>query len=111
MSYGATGGAAPSAEVKQLFIKQLEVNGTVLCTRGEADRVLAFCQVYPIVPVIHPRFTLADIHAAYDSLARGEQLGMLVIEIRCAQVGGLVDACPSSGVAYPVPGAGRFEPI
>ena len=81
VSYGATGGAGPSADVKRLFIKQLELIGTVLCTRGEADRMLAFCQAHPIVPVIDRRFTLTDIHAAYDYLARGDQFGKLVVEI------------------------------
>ena len=81
VSYGATGGADPSADVKRLFIKQLEVIGTVLCSRGEADRMLAFCQVHPVVPVIDRRFALADIRAAYDHLAQGDQFGKVIIEI------------------------------
>ncbi len=81
VSYGATGGADPSADVKRLFIKQLEVIGTVLCSRGEADRMLAFCQAHPIVPVIDRRFALSNIHVAYDHLARGDQFGKVVIEI------------------------------
>jgi NADPH:quinone reductase-like Zn-dependent oxidoreductase len=81
VSYGATGGADPSADVKRLFIKQLEMIGTVLCTRGEADRMLAFCQARPILPAIDRRFPLADIHAAYNHLARGDQFGKVVIEI------------------------------
>lgn len=81
VSYGATGGDNPSADVKRLFIKQLEVIGTVLCSRGEADRMLALCEAHPVVPVIDRRFALADIHAAYDHLARGDQFGKVVIEI------------------------------
>lgn len=79
--YGATGGADPSADVKRVFIKQLEVIGTVLCNRGEADRMLAFCQAHPVVPVIDRRFTLADIRAAYDYLGQGDQFGKVIIEI------------------------------
>ncbi len=78
---GATTGDQPSADLRRLFIRQLQVMGSTLGDLGEFADLLRVCERGLIRPVIDRRYRLEDTHAALDRLASGAQFGKLAIEI------------------------------
>jgi NADPH:quinone reductase-like Zn-dependent oxidoreductase len=78
---GATTGDQPPADLRRLFIRQLQVMGSTLGDLGEFADLLRVCERGLIRPVIDRRYRLEDTHAALDRLASGAQFGKLAIEI------------------------------
>lgn len=78
---GATTGDQPPADLRRLFIRQLQVMGSTLGDLGEFADLLRVCERGLIRPVIDRRYPLDDTHAALDRLASGAQFGKLAIEI------------------------------
>ena len=65
---GATTGDDPSADLRRLFIRQLQIFGSTLGTRAEFTELLGFIEEKRLIPHIDAVFPLADIHAALDRL-------------------------------------------
>lgn len=78
---GATTGDQPGADLRRLFIRQLQVMGSTLGDLGEFADLLRVCERGLIQPVIDRRYGLDDVHAALDRLESGAQFGKLAIEI------------------------------
>lgn len=78
---GATTGDQPGADLRRLFIRQLQVMGSTLGDLGEFADLLRVCGRGLIRPVIDRRYGLDDAHAALDRLESGAQFGKLAIEI------------------------------
>lgn len=78
---GATTGDQPGADLRRLFIRQLQVMGSTLGDLGEFADLLRVCERGLIRPVIDRRYGLDDVHAALDRLESGAQFGKLAIEI------------------------------
>jgi NADPH:quinone reductase-like Zn-dependent oxidoreductase len=78
---GATSGDQPGADLRRLFIRQLQVLGSTLGTVTELHQLLAFCQRHGVRPVIDQTFGLDDVHAALDRLESGRQFGKIALEI------------------------------
>jgi NADPH:quinone reductase-like Zn-dependent oxidoreductase len=78
---GATTGDQPGADLRRLFIRQLQVLGSTLGDLSEFADLLASCARQPLQPVIDSRFTLDQVHAALDRLESGAQFGKVVIEV------------------------------
>jgi NADPH:quinone reductase-like Zn-dependent oxidoreductase len=78
---GATTGSNPGAELQRMFIRQLEVYGSTGGSLEEMRKVVALFARGEIAPVIDRCYPLADVHAAFDRLARGEQFGKVVVTI------------------------------
>lgn len=78
---GATAGDAPSADLRRLFIRQLQVFGSTLGTRHEFAALLEACSRGLVRPVIDARYPLGEIHAALDRLEAGEQFGKIGIDL------------------------------
>jgi NADPH:quinone reductase-like Zn-dependent oxidoreductase len=78
---GATTGDQPGADLRRLFIRQLQVMGSTLGDLGEFADLLRVCERGLIRPVIDRRYGLDDAHAALDRLESGAQFGKLAIEI------------------------------
>lgn len=78
---GATSGDAPSADLRRLFIRQIQILGSTHGTFAEFTDMLAACERGHFKPRVESRFALADIHAALDRLASGRQFGKVGIEI------------------------------
>lgn len=78
---GATTGDQPGADLRRLFIRQLQVMGSTLGDLGEFRDLLRVCERGLIKPVIDRRYGLDDAHAALDRLESGVQFGKLAIEI------------------------------
>ena len=78
---GATSGDAPSADLRRMFIRQLQVMGSTHGTFEEFRQLLAVCARGAFRPVIDSRYALDDIHAALTRLEQSSQFGKIAISI------------------------------
>lgn len=78
---GATSGDAPSADLRRMFIRQLQVMGSTHGTFEEFRQLLTVAGQGAFRPVIDSRFALAEIHAALDHLDAAAQFGKIGIEM------------------------------
>jgi NADPH:quinone reductase-like Zn-dependent oxidoreductase len=78
---GATTGDQPGADLRRVFIRQLQIYGSTLGNPGEFQDLLAAVQAHRLKPSIDERFALANAHAALSRLESAQQFGKLAIEL------------------------------
>lgn len=78
---GATTGDQPGADLRRLFIRQLQVFGSTLGTLAEFRDLLSFCERSPMRPVIDSVYALGDVAQALDRLESGRQFGKVAVAI------------------------------
>lgn len=78
---GATTGDQPAADLRRLFIRQLQVFGSTLGTLGEFSQLLNFAGLSALMPVIDTCYPLEQVHAALDHLESGTQFGKIAVMI------------------------------
>lgn len=78
---GATTGDQPGADLRRLFIRQLQVLGSTLGDLHEMNDLLAFVNRHQLRPVIDQVFALDEAHAALDRLASARQFGKVGLRI------------------------------
>ena len=78
---GATTGDQPGADLRRLFIRQLQVIGSTLGNPGEFRDLLGACAGQGLRPVIEQVYPLAEVTTALSRLESGEQFGKLAIRI------------------------------
>jgi len=78
---GATTGDDPSADLRRLFIRQLQVIGSTVGTFAEFADLLSLAARGVIKPHIESRYALADLPAAFDRMESGKQFGKIGIAI------------------------------
>ena len=74
---GATTGDQPSADLRRLFIRQLQIFGSTHCTFDEFRALLISCERRLFRPLVGSRFGLDEIHRALDQLEAGRQFGKI----------------------------------
>jgi NADPH:quinone reductase-like Zn-dependent oxidoreductase len=78
---GATTGSNPGADLQRMFIRQLEVYGSTGGSLDEFRQLVALFARGGVQPVIDRRYTLDEVHAAFDHLHAGEQFGKVVVTV------------------------------
>jgi len=78
---GATTGDQPPADLRRIFIRQLQIMGSTLGDLDEFGHLLSFAQRTALRPVIDSRYPLSEVHAALDRLESGRQFGKIAIAI------------------------------
>ena len=78
---GATSGDQPPADIRRIFIRQLQILGSTLGNFNEFRDLLSLVARTGLRPVIDSEFTLDQAHAALDRLESGEQFGKIAIRI------------------------------
>lgn len=78
---GATSGDQPGADLRRLFIRQLQVYGSTLGDLDEFAALLEVCRRGRVRPLIDRSYPLAELPAAFDRMEAGEQFGKIAIEI------------------------------
>jgi NADPH:quinone reductase-like Zn-dependent oxidoreductase len=78
---GATSGDQPPADIKRIFIRQLQIFGSTLGNFDEFRDLLSLTQRTGLRPVIDSDFSLDQTHAALSRLESGEQFGKIAIHI------------------------------
>lgn len=79
---GATSGDQPPADLRRLFIRQLQIIGSTLGNHHELQDLLAFYTKHKIRPVVDRTFKMEKIHDAFDILSRAEQFGKIALDLR-----------------------------
>ncbi|WP_088283081.1 zinc-binding dehydrogenase [Ideonella sp. A 288] len=78
---GATAGDQPPADLRRVFIRQLQIFGSTLGDPGELRDLLAWCRQGRLRPVIDARYRLDDVHQALTHLESGTQFGKIALDI------------------------------
>lgn len=78
---GATSGDQPPADLRRIFIRQLQIMGSTLGNLQEFKDLLAFCEQHEIRPVIDHVYAMDQVHEALDVMARAEQFGKLALDL------------------------------
>ncbi len=78
---GATSGDQPPADLRRIFIRQLQIIGSTLGNLQEFKDLLVFCERHQIHPVIDRTFTMNQVHDALDVMSRAEQFGKLALDL------------------------------
>jgi len=78
---GATIGDQPPADLRRVFIRQLQIFGSTLGNPDELAALLTWCAQGRLVPPIDARYPLDRVHAALSHLESGTQFGKIGIDI------------------------------
>ena len=79
---GATSGDQPPADLRRIFIRQLQIIGSTLGNLQEFKDLLAFCEQHQIRPVIDRIYPMDHVHEALDVMAHAEQFGKLALDLQ-----------------------------
>ena len=75
---GATSGPNPPAELTRIFFLQLRIVGSTMGTREELVRLMRFCEVTGVRPLIDSVLPLADAREGFARMAAGDVFGKIV---------------------------------
>jgi len=78
---GATTGDQPPADLRRIFIRQLQILGSTLGNFDEFRDLLDFVERTGLKPVIDSEYTLDQVHAALDRIESGAQFGKVALRI------------------------------
>jgi NADPH:quinone reductase-like Zn-dependent oxidoreductase len=78
---GATTGPKVELDLRFFFIREIEVIGAFMGTRGELDQVLKLLDRKLLRPVVDRTFPLERLREAHQYLEDRKQLGKVVIEV------------------------------
>ena len=78
---GATTGDQPPADLRRIFIRQLQILGSTLGDLHEFHDLLAFVGRTGLKPVIDSTFALPEVRSALDRLESGHQFGKVALQI------------------------------
>jgi NADPH:quinone reductase-like Zn-dependent oxidoreductase len=79
---GATTGDQPGADLRRVFIRQLQILGSTLGNLNELQQLTRFCAQHGVRPLIERTYALGDVHSALDRLASGQQFGKLAVRLQ-----------------------------
>src|SRR4051794_32638472 len=76
---GATSGPNPSAtELNRIFFLQLRVVGSTMGTRDELERLVRFCRLTGVRPVVDSVLPLEEAREGFARMAAGDLVGKIV---------------------------------
>lgn len=76
---GATSGFSPaSGELNRIFFLQLRLVGSTMGTRDELERLMRFCEVTGVRPVVDSVFPLEAARDGFAKMASGDLVGKVV---------------------------------
>ena len=78
---GATTGDQPGADLRRVFIRQLQIYGSTLGNLAELCDLVRFCAQHNLRPVMDQVFPVEQAHAALDRLASGQQFGKVALRL------------------------------
>lgn len=78
---GATTGDQPGADLRRVFIRQLQIHGSTLGNLAELHDLVRFCTQHQLKPVMDQVFPIEQAHAALERLASGQQFGKIALRL------------------------------
>jgi NADPH:quinone reductase-like Zn-dependent oxidoreductase len=79
---GATTGDQPPADLRRIFIRQLQILGSTHGDFSEFRDLLTLVERSSLTPVIDSEFSIDQIHAALDRLESGQQFGKVSVRLQ-----------------------------
>jgi len=79
---GATTGDQPPADLRRIFIRQLQILGSTNGDFSEFRELLSFVERRGIVPVIDSEYPLERVHEALSRLESGQQFGKVGLDLQ-----------------------------
>lgn len=79
--YGATLGPFNSGVPAKIFWKQLDILGSTMGNDEEFAEMVSFVNHHQIIPVVDSVFPMEQAQAAVEKMAKGQQLGKIVLKI------------------------------
>lgn len=76
---GATSGYSADTELSRVFFLQLRVVGSTMGTRDELERLLTFCAVRGVRPVVDTTLPMDQAPDAFAAMASGDVFGKIVL--------------------------------
>lgn len=81
LTCGVTQGDQPPADLRRVFIRQLQILGSTHGSTTEFRRMLDAVQTWKLKPVIHAIYPLRDAVDGLNVLAAGTQFGKIVVDV------------------------------
>jgi D-arabinose 1-dehydrogenase-like Zn-dependent alcohol dehydrogenase len=78
---GATTGDDPPADLTQVFFLQREVVGSTMGTRSELQRLIRFCEVSGVRPLVDSVLPLAEAREGFARMLDGDLFGKIVFTV------------------------------
>lgn len=78
---GATIGDQPPADLRRVFIRQLQMFGSTLGNPSEFAALIDWCAQGKLAPPIDVRYELDQVREAFSHLESGQQFGKIAIDI------------------------------
>ncbi|MGH9185441.1 MAG: zinc-binding dehydrogenase [Acidimicrobiales bacterium] len=78
---GATSGDDPPAELRRLFFLQLRAVGSTMGSRDELERLVRFCEVTGVRPLIDATLPLREAPEGFRRMAEGDLFGKIVFTV------------------------------
>ena len=78
---GATIGDQPPADLRRIFIRQLQIFGSTLGNPDEILSLLEWCAQGRLRPPIDVRYKLDEVHTALSHLQSGKRFGKIALDI------------------------------
>jgi NADPH:quinone reductase-like Zn-dependent oxidoreductase len=78
---GATTGDDPSADLTQVFFLQREVVGSTMGTRSELQRLIRFCEVSGVRPIVDSVLPLGEARDGFARMLDGDLFGKIVFTV------------------------------
>lgn len=79
--FGATAGGIPELNPRTIFMKQIQLMGTMMGSPDDFANMLKLVNEHQIVPVVDEVFPLAEAQKAVDKMGTSSQFGKLVISV------------------------------
>ena len=81
VTYGATAGNPETLDLRRMFWKQITIQGSTMGTAEDFAAMLQFVETYHIKPTISNTFRIDHCRQAFEKMAKGEQLGKIVLKM------------------------------
>ena len=78
---GATTGPNPAEEIRLVFWNQLSILGSTMGSRADWSGMVEAVERWGLRPVVDSTLPLRDGRDGYTRMAKGEQLGKIVLKV------------------------------
>ena len=84
VSYGSTAGPPKPLAMAAVFLNNVEIRGTAMCSPAEFTAMLKFVEKHEIRPVVDSVYALEDTEKAVAKMRAGKQFGKIVVRVAAA---------------------------
>eukprot|EP01064_Diplonema_japonicum_P014746 TRINITY_DN2243_c0_g1_i1.p1 TRINITY_DN2243_c0_g1~~TRINITY_DN2243_c0_g1_i1.p1 ORF type:complete len:372 (+),score=68.41 TRINITY_DN2243_c0_g1_i1:49-1116(+) len=79
VSYGSTAGASKPFVMANIFLNNIDVKGTAMCSPQEFTDMLRLVNEQKIVPIVDTVMSLSKVNEGIDRMRQGNQFGKIIL--------------------------------